>query len=128
VELNPNGWALGAVPVKWSNHTPWMQPAETDLTLSAVHNEQVRQLPEGAEVSATSEGCPVAGFRIGKQVMTTQHHPEIQPDFMEALLNMLASEDIDSLDATVLARARASLPTPVQSRLLLGWMANFLAK
>jgi GMP synthase (glutamine-hydrolysing) len=41
------------------------------------HKEAVHSLPDDAIVLASSEGCPVQAFRVGKNVYATQFHPEL---------------------------------------------------
>lgn len=127
VSANPQGWVLGPVPVTWHNHSPWMQPPQSATTLYALHTEQVSKLPSDAVAISSSEGCPIAGFRIRDHVMTTQHHPEMQANFLATLLDLLQDENIPSLDPALLTRARAALKTKVHSQMVLGWIANFLS-
>lgn len=53
-------------------------PASFDAFLG--HKEAVRTLPEGAVVLASSEACPVQGFRLGTRVYATQFHPELDAE------------------------------------------------
>lgn len=62
------GWCVGA--------TTYSRPDGSTFDLLASHRDQVLELPHGAEVTLTAERCPVAGFRIGDQVITVQGHPE----------------------------------------------------
>lgn len=102
---NPDGWVFGRVDSTAA--LPW-QDTPRALSLYAAHREQVTALPPGARPLGKAEGCPVAGFAIGRHVLTTQYHPEMTPDFIAAL--------VDHLDGTlppeVIARARASLTAP----------------
>jgi GMP synthase (glutamine-hydrolysing) len=41
------------------------------------HKEAVSRLPRGAVLLASSDACPVQGFRIGEHVYATQFHPEL---------------------------------------------------
>jgi GMP synthase (glutamine-hydrolysing) len=41
------------------------------------HKEAVRSLPDDAVVLASSDGCPVQAFRVGRNVYATQFHPEL---------------------------------------------------
>ncbi len=41
------------------------------------HKEAVRHLPAGAVRLASSPGCPVQAFRVGRHVYATQFHPEL---------------------------------------------------
>jgi GMP synthase (glutamine-hydrolysing) len=41
------------------------------------HKEAIRKLPPHALLLATSAGCPVQAFRVGRNVYATQFHPEL---------------------------------------------------
>ena len=41
------------------------------------HKEAVSTLPRGAVLLASSPGCPVQAFRMGRHVHATQFHPEL---------------------------------------------------
>ncbi|WP_372615034.1 type 1 glutamine amidotransferase [Aquicoccus sp.] len=113
---NPDGWVFGQVEAEFTDGRK--------MPIYSSHSEQVLRLPEGAEVIATGPGCPVAGFVIGDGVMTTQYHPEMEPDFVAALIEELAEE----LGPEITARARASLGTPPDMAGTAEWIARFLEK
>mgnify|MGYP003949246557 CR=1 FL=1 len=79
VGQNPDGWVLGAINTVYQS--------EGSVSAFAAHTEQVTALPEGAEIIASTPGCPAAGYKIADQVETTQYHPEMTEAFMAALLN-----------------------------------------
>ena len=41
------------------------------------HKEACSRLPDGAVLLASSAGCPVQAFRLGRNVYVTQFHPEL---------------------------------------------------
>lgn len=99
VDFNPGGWVLGSVETRH---------ADQSLVLYAAHKEQVVTLPEGARVTATTPGCDIAGFGIGKHVLTTQYHPEMTDVFIAAAVEMLATQVPESVSNA----ARSSLARP----------------
>ena len=56
------------------------------LALHAWHQDQVVKAPEGAEIIATSETCPIAGLRYGTRAFSVQPHPEFDDGFLDLLL------------------------------------------
>ena len=51
----------------------WMDAVFGDrFSLLSSHKDQVVALPDGAEVFATNDLCPIAGFTMGDQVITVQ--------------------------------------------------------
>jgi len=101
VDYNPDGWVLGTVETT-------LTETNRPLRMYAAHKEQVTALPRGARVVATTRGCPIAGFAIGTQVLTTQYHPEMTDDFIAALLDEMSKDMPDH----IIGPARASLADP----------------
>jgi len=98
VDYNPDGWIMGAV------ETEILDEANS-VAAYAAHKEQVIALPQGAEITAKTKGCPIAGFGLGNHILTTQYHPEMTKAFISALLEEIGPE----LGDTVTQRANASL-------------------
>lgn len=77
VEKFAGGWAVG--------------PAEFDSrdridTIMAWHQDQVVELPDGAEVLASSKFCQYAMLGYGDRALTVQPHPEFTAEFMADLI------------------------------------------
>ena len=85
VITNPGGWELGAVEVFHKDAPDWCDPLAKPYVAYAAHLEQVGDMPEGAQIIAERSGCPVAGFRIGNIIYTTQYHPEMDNQFITEL-------------------------------------------
>lgn len=111
VEKSPSGWALGVQIVEATGSTPWTGALPARHQLYAAHVEQVTKLPEGAENIASSPNCPLAGFRIGNAVFTTQYHPEMRPEFFTALVGHLEQ----FLPSEAITAAQATLAKPVNT-------------
>ena len=105
VGRNPGGYQHGRIQNQLTQRASWMAPLTDSFSLYGSHIEQVTALPAGAIAIATSSDCAVAGFVMGNQIYTTQHHPEMTPDFIAALTDELA----EYLGADVNQKARASL-------------------
>lgn len=122
VVLQPSGLRVGTVTTRLQALAPWMQPAAPEITLYAAHEDQVLQPAPGAQVLGGDAVCPVACTAIGRQVFTTQCHPEFDPAFMNALLPALAGH----LRPKALAAGQAQLQQgPAQSALMMRWIAQF---
>ncbi|MCR9125900.1 MAG: type 1 glutamine amidotransferase [Rhodobacteraceae bacterium] len=115
VGCNPDGMIMAAVDVDLA------EPA-TRLRAFASHNEQVHDLPPGAVTIARGPGCPIAGFRLKDNIMTTQYHPEMTTEFFLALTDEMA----DGLGAEGVAVARAGLDDPPDRRAWAEIIAGFL--
>lgn len=117
---NPGGWVFGAVTLPIAQPAPWMEGAQ-QVTLAAAHSEQVTVLPSGAEVLGGTPGCPVGLYRIGATVFATQHHPEIDADFLTALIEEYAPK----LPPAVAEDARRSLALALEGPRFAEWAARF---
>lgn len=119
VEPNPEGWVFGTTETEVTAPAPWMEPGP--IAQYAAHIEQVTRLPEGARAVMGNADCPVGGFVIGRTVFTTQYHPEMEPDFIAALIEELS----DQKPPEVIARARASLVTAADNTRARRWIVAF---
>jgi hypothetical protein len=94
----------------------------SQLHLVASHKDQVLKLPEGAEVFASSDFCPVSGFTLGDEVLTIQGHPELSAEYSEALMGVrrqLLGEDVYQAGIN-------SLQKSTDERLFVRWMLAFI--
>lgn len=99
-------WGVGA--------QEYSHPDGTKTRLLAMHQDQVVEKPEEAEVIATNDFCQFAGLAYKKRALSFQPHPEFTPHFMEQLIKARAGTAIPMEQATpalqdVLAANDASL-------------------
>ncbi len=116
------GWGVGvhrAAPTAAGDET-FATAQPFDLLLS--HQDQVVELPRGAQLLATSDHAPVAALRTGS-LLGFQGHPEFTPAYAAALMDSRA----DRIPAEVVARARATLTTPTHHAHVAAWIAEHLA-
>ncbi len=118
---NPGPFILGTTETTFSTRAPWMPEDAHKITLASAHGEQVTALPEGAEVMGESLTCPIAAYRIGGSVFATQHHPEMTPGFLAALVE----EFTPDFPPEVGTRARASLAKAPEGPRFAEWIARF---
>lgn len=118
------GWGVGAVDYELVRaDLPWMAPpAHGPVRLIASHQDQVVELPEGAEVIARTPRCPVAAYTLGPAALAIQPHPE----FTAAVSRGLVERRRDAIGAERSDEALAGLDRPLDARLVAGWMAAFL--
>ena len=100
VEKFGGGWSVGATVYDTTNgHQEQMM---------AWHQDQVIEIPEGAEVIGSSEFCANAVLAYGNRALTVQPHPEFTPEFMADLL--IARRDILPEHIAEQASDRMNLP------------------
>ena len=121
VETAKQGWGLGTANTHFVKQVEWMQPPADDLIMFAAHQEQVTQLPVGAEVLGGSKHCPIGAYRIGNHIFATEYHPEMSEKFMRDILDYLD----DKLDSQTMAKARHSMAQLTQGEIFGKWIANF---
>ena len=123
VERAVSGWNVGIDTTQFERVRDYMQPLE-DLNFYAFHEDQVTQLPAGAERIGTSARCANAAFVMGDHILTTQMHPEFNPAFMEAVLD----ECEELLGQPLFKAAKASLTRANHGPKFAGWITRFLVQ
>lgn len=121
VERSSYGWGVGVRDYETLASRPWMDPARDRFSLIGSHQDQVTQLPAGAELLFRSDYCPNGGFAIGERAWTLQVHPE----FVPALADHLLAGRIELIGAERVADARATLDRPLDRHVVADWMARF---
>ena len=84
VEKSDKGWGLGLDTYKLAPGS--IIDEQKLITLNIFHQDQIVELPPGAEVYASSEFCQYAGLVLNNQILTIQAHPEFQTEFNRQLL------------------------------------------
>ena len=83
-----SGWAVGVHESRVVADAPWLEPRLDRFRLLSSHKDQVTRMPGGAELIATNDLCPIAGFTWGEGVLTFQGHPEFRKPYSMDLMNM----------------------------------------
>lgn len=121
VERSPKGWGVGIMPVDVTRQTGFAQ-AETGVMLHAMHQDQVSQAPQGADVFLSSSFCPISGFTLGDHFLAIQQHPDFNPDINRDLINKRIERIGDrAQDALDTCAGHDDTETSVI------WMARFLS-
>lgn len=123
VDPAEGGWGVGRKGFDVVAGADWMEPV-TDLAMLMSHRDQVTRLPEGAEVIATSDYCPVGAYRIDDHVFCVQGHPEFIPELSRLLMDrrrhLIGDEIVDD--------ALATLHEPTDGERVVRWMARFFTQ
>ncbi len=82
------GWGVGIHGSNMVAEKGYMNPVMQDYNLIVSHKDQVKVLPEGAELLATSDFCPNSMFQLGDHMLGIQGHPEFRPEYSADLMNM----------------------------------------
>lgn len=123
VERADVGWGVGRKAFDVVAPSEWMEPVE-DFTILMSHRDQVTRLPDGAELVATADYCPVGAYRIGDHVFCVQGHPEFVPE----LSRILMEKRREVIGAEVVDEALDTLHEPPDSARVVAWMADFFRR
>lgn len=115
VEKFRGGWSVGRQTYDFG---------DTELALNAWHQDQVVELPEGAQVIAESDFCKNAAMVIGSSILTVQPHPEFRADVMNGLIEHRSA----AVPPALVDEARANVAKPTDNDELADRMAAFLKK
>lgn len=123
VERSPDGWGVGVkeydvVAPRW-----WMDPPRPTFSLVASHEDQVTELPPGAELVARAPYCPNAAFGVGERAIAIQAHPEFPVELSSRLMSLRQ----DLIGRDVVVAARGTLRRPIDRELVVGWIVRFLS-
>ena len=108
------GWSVGRRGYSYRGET---------LHLNAWHQDQVVDLPPGAEVIGSNDFCANAAMVYGNTIWTIQPHPEFGADMVDALATHRGPGVIPD---DLLATARADLAKPTANARIANEMAAFL--
>ncbi len=123
VEPAAVGWGVGVKAFDVISPAPWMEPVD-EMRLLMSHRDQVTRLPDGAELVATSDYCPVGAYRIGDRVFCVQGHPEFVPELSRILMERrrgIIGDDVVDV-------ALGTLDSRVDGALTVAWMADFFGR
>ncbi len=105
--------ALGGRVVNWSDgwgvgvhnyDMRWPQKMHTEeVALPCCHQDQVVELPPGAERILTNDFCMNAGFILDEHVLALQPHPEFSVHYLECILraieDRISERFLDAIDS-----------------------------
>ena len=123
VELSGRGWGVGMSFNQIEVKKPWMEPYQSSLDLVVSHQDQITQLPQGAEVLVSSRFCPYYMLQYNSHLMSVQGHPE----FSKAYSSALMARRTDRIPAPRGREGQASLTAAVDDHLMAQWIINFFA-
>jgi GMP synthase-like glutamine amidotransferase len=120
---SPKGWGLGEHEYRVLKREPWMDDAAA-IRLPASHQDQVVELPPGAEVIAANDFTPMGALAWRDQpAVSIQLHPEFDPAYASALIENRRGSRYTEDEAD---RAIASYGLPDDRARVGVWLKNFL--
>ncbi len=122
VEKSDRGWGCGIHTYELDQRPAWMDEAKEEISIQALHQDQVVVLPEGATVLAHSEFCPYAALAYGETAMSVQPHPEFDASFKRDIIGLRRGAAISEAIADA---ALENIDEPTDSEMFGRWIANF---
>lgn len=116
-----SGWGIGVHQWDVLNDTVKKVLGRESLSLCTSHQDQVMEITPEMNLILRSDFCPIAGFTVGRHIMTVQGHPEFSIQYMGALMEMRKAIYPDE----VYFQGKASLQEPTGAASLLPVIRNF---
>jgi len=112
----PGGWSVGRTDY---------QIEGTPMAMHAWHQDQVVELPEGAQVIGQSDFCENAALMIGDSILTIQPHPEFTSHVLTTIIEQRGKGLVPDDQLTA---ARNSAETPTDASTFAARMAQHFKK
>jgi GMP synthase-like glutamine amidotransferase len=122
VEKAKQGWGLGNLTGEVLASQSWMTPQLDSVDLLYSHQDQVTKLPNGAKLIISTDHCQFASYQIENRFLAIQGHPEIEPPYLNALLEHRR----ERIGSSLVDRAKNSLNSNHHNRQVIAWIVNFL--
>ena len=116
VEKFAGGWSVGRTEYELGGET---------YALNAWHQDQVVDLPPGAEVIGATDFCKYAALAYGDRIWTVQPHPEYDSGFMDGLIRLRGKGVVPE---NQLQAATDDLDLPLDRSAIADQMAAFFKK
>ena len=116
------GWGVGIHDYDIKAQAWFMAPGTETFSLIVSHQDQVVDLPEGANLLAGSSFCPNSLYSIGEHVLAMQGHPEFSREYSRDLIRL--REQI--LGPEKYAEGLASLQKGLSEEPVGDWIIRFL--
>lgn len=127
VEKSDRGWGVGVQDYTLVVRPSWLADAPDVISVGAMHQDQIVEMPRGAVVLAQTAHCPHAVLAYGNperpDAISLQPHPEFDADFLDALIAMRAG---DVIPEDLAGQARASLARPMHRADWARWILAYL--
>lgn len=122
VQKSDIGWCVGVHPFEVTTFESWMDPPLADFNLLMMCQDQVLTLPEHSTLLAQTPDCPVAMFRVGKNMLGVQAHPEFPKMYNKALMELR----VERIGERKVEFGIMSLELPTAEKSMAQWIVNFI--
>lgn len=123
VRKSEKGWGVGVHTMEVVSRRRWMSPPLDRCNVLVSHQDQVVELPVGAELIAGSEFCPHAMFQLDDSIVTVQGHPEFTKPYARDLMEFRS----EILGEPVYTAGVDSLQRATDELRLAQWFLEFIS-
>ncbi len=121
---SPKGWGFGLQTYRIDETPGAAGKIPAQVTLAALHQDQVVEVPESGRVIGSSDFCPNAVIAYGDAALSFQAHPEFDVPFLRGVaehrLKGIAPDDVLAAAVDSFREKRPDQPVIAQ------WIADFL--
>ncbi len=121
-EKSDHGWGVGVATNPIYKTMPWMSPALQQTRLIVSHQDQVSKLPKNAVLLSGNSFCENFMYQIDDYILSIQGHPEFNKHYSQALME----HRVIKIGETTYQKARESLKTETDEKIVARWILNFL--
>lgn len=121
-EKASGGWHVGVHKFDIITRKKWMNPFKPSFSLQMSCQDQVTQLPPGAELLAGKPSCPNGVIMLGDNILGIQGHPEFPAEYVRALIE-IRRERIGEAKSR---EALEHIADPCDTALWRSWIMNFI--
>jgi GMP synthase-like glutamine amidotransferase len=115
VVKSERGWGVGAKEVEVKGELG----LGSSYTVLTSYQDQIEDLPPGAEILGWNEHCPVSMIGVGENMIGIQGHPEFEPAYSKALME---SRRGSLIPEAIVDDGLASLDGSTDGDLLVDWI------
>jgi GMP synthase-like glutamine amidotransferase len=121
VVKSDRGWGVGVKEVELSEDLGW---GDSYRVLTS-YEDQVEDLPAGAEILGWNDHCPVSVMGVGSTILGMQGHPEFESAYSQALMESRRGTLIPEATADA---GLASLKDNTDGPELADWILEFVSR
>jgi GMP synthase (glutamine-hydrolysing) len=121
VVKSDRGWGVGVKEVELSEDLGW---GDSYRVLTS-YEDQVEDLPPGAEILGWNDHCPVSVMGVGSTILGMQGHPEFESAYSQALMESRRGTLIPEATADA---GLASLKDNTDGPELADWILEFVSR
>ena len=115
------GWGVGVHTMNMQVNKSWMLPGKDQVNVLVSHQDQVVELPTGAELIASNDFCPNSMYTVNQNILSIQGHPEFSADYAGTMMETRREQ----IGETAYSTALASFENSTDELLLIRWILQF---